>query len=296
MIIDYYESFVQYLRIEKGASADTVHQYTVDIENFIGFQDMPVSVLEVTHRMIRKYLSHLQAKGYARRSVARKLASLRAYWRYLEYEGYIENNPFQFVSTPKLDRKLPSFLYENEMQAIFDGIDPTGWLGSRNLALVEILYATGIRVSECTNLSISDVDMELATMLVFGKGRKERYIPVGSFAVEALTRYLNIREERFGVLSEKDPLFINYRGGRLTDRGLRKVLNRVVDDASLTAKLSPHVIRHTFATHLLNEGADLRTVQELLGHTDLKATQVYTHVTRDRLREVHRQAHPRAKR
>lgn len=292
----HYDAFIQYLRIEKGVSADTVHQYLVDINDFIDLQENTSSVADVTHVMIRKYLSKLHRKGYARRSVARKLASLRAYWRFLEYDGYVKSNPFQFVSTPKLDRKLPSFLYENEIQAIFDGIDPSGWLGSRNLALVEVLYATGIRVSECTNLSIKDVDMELATMLVLGKGRKERYVPVGSFAIGAISRYLSLREERFGGVYDTDPLFINYRGGRLTDRGLRKVLNRVVDDASLTAKLSPHVIRHTFATHLLNEGADLRTVQELLGHTDLKATQIYTHVTRDRLREVHRQTHPRAKR
>ncbi|AOM83197.1 site-specific tyrosine recombinase/integron integrase [Salisediminibacterium beveridgei] len=292
----HYDAFVQYLRIEKGVSAETVHQYMEDIKDFIDEQETAVGVPGVTHGMIRKYLSKLHSKGYARRSVARKLASLRAYWRFLEYDGYVESNPFQFVSTPKLDRKLPSFLYENEIQAIFDGIDPSSWLGSRNLALIETLYATGIRVSECTNLSIGDVDMELATMLVFGKGRKERYLPIGSFAISALSGYLNMREERFGAIHDADPLFINYRGGRLTDRGLRKVLNHIVDDASLSAKLSPHVIRHTFATHLLNEGADLRTVQELLGHSDLKATQIYTHVTRDRLRDVHRQAHPRAKR
>lgn len=287
--------YLQYLQIEKGASPSTVSQYRTDIYAFLKSLGQEKSIDEVSHQDIRRYLATLQKEGYARRSVARKLASLRSLWRFLEREGRIQINPFVYVTTPKLDKKLPSFLYENEMRAIFDAIDTDTHLGARNLAIIELLYASGIRVSECTGLKIKDIDLDLSTLLVMGKGRKERFLPVGSFAVEALTLYLEKRTVTFGSPSLQDPLFINYRGGALTDRGLRKILAKIIDDASLTSKLTPHVIRHTFATHMLNEGADLRTVQELLGHTDLKATQIYTHVTRDRLRDVYRHAHPRAR-
>ncbi|ADH99242.1 tyrosine recombinase XerC [Salisediminibacterium selenitireducens] len=287
--------YMRYLQIEKGASPSTISQYQKDICAFFQNMDHTKPVEDVNHQDIRRYLALLQKDGYARRTVARKLASLRSLWRFLEREGRIQLNPFLYVTTPKLDKKLPSFLYENEMQAIFDAIDTDSLLGARNLAIIELLYASGIRASECTGLKLKDIDLDLSTLLVMGKGKKERFLPVGSFAVEALSLYLDKRTAKFGPHAQSDPLFINYRGGALTDRGLRKILAKVIEDASLTSKLTPHVIRHTFATHMLNEGADLRTVQELLGHTDLKATQIYTHVTRDRLRDVYRHSHPRAK-
>jgi len=295
---DWVKKFLQYLQIEKRASTHTLTNYQRDIGDFERFveQHLTISIAAVSYVDIRTYLTSLHNKSYARKTVARKISSLRSFWSFLVREGYLISNPFKMVTTPKLERKLPSFFYENEMQAIFDSINTESFLGKRNLALVEILYATGIRVSECVGLSIEDYDKELGTLLVQGKGRKERYVPVGSYAIEAIDVYLSETRPKL-IAKGKYPteaIFLSYRGWKLEDRSIRKILNTLVKDAAISSRMSPHALRHTFATHLLNEGADLRTVQELLGHSELSSTQVYTHVTKDRLREVYRSSHPRA--
>ncbi|MCE7794615.1 tyrosine recombinase XerC [Salipaludibacillus sp. CUR1] len=298
MIDQWIRLFTEYLQIEKRASVHTIKNYKKDLHDFCEFseQHLRKSIAAVSYADIREYLTELHSSSYARTTVARKLSSLRSFWSFLTREGLVKDNPFQMVTTPKIEKRLPSFFYENEMQSIFDSIDTTTPLGIRNRALVEVLYGTGIRVSECTGLNLADYDKELGTILVRGKGRKERYVPIGSYAMDALHVYLT--ESRPKLLkAAKEPaqaIFLSYRGRCLNDRSIRKILNKLVDDAAVSSRISPHVLRHTFATHLLNEGADLRTVQELLGHSDLSATQIYTHVTKDRLREVYRNAHPRA--
>ncbi|UCZ55331.1 tyrosine recombinase XerC [Bacillus shivajii] len=291
------KNFIQYLQIEKGASSLTVTHYEKDITDFTQFleQQNIHSFATVSYVEIRIYLTSLHEKEYARKTVARKISSLRSLFDFLVREEFIESNPFKMVSVPKGETRLPSFFYEEEMMKLFEAINAEDALGKRNLAILELLYATGIRVSECVNLNISDYDKELGTLFVKGKGRKERYVPVGSFAMDALELYLQKgRPELLKTNGDEHAVFLNYRGGRLTDRSVRNILNKLVDEVSISSRMSPHVIRHTFATHMLNEGADLRTVQELLGHSHLSSTQIYTHVTKDRLRAVYRNSHPRA--
>lgn len=292
-------AFLTYLQMERQASSYTVANYAKDIEHFFAFfseQGRETPLDQISYTDIRQYLRSLNENEYARKSVARKLSALRSFWNFLQREHAVRDNPFRFVSTPKAEQRLPVFFYEDEMRAVIEGIDQTTDLGKRNLAIVELLYAAGIRVSELTGITVEDLDLAIGTLLVSGKGRKERYVPVGSFALDALENYLESARPNLAskAAEQNDQLFLNYRGGPLTDRGVRKVLNAAVEDAALKSRISPHVIRHTFATHMLNEGADLRTVQELLGHKGLSATQIYTHVTKDRLREVYRNSHPRA--
>lgn len=222
---------------------------------------------------------------------------MRSFYLYLEREGIVENNPFSHVTLPKQKRTIPIFFYKEELEELFDVCDLSTPLGQRNQAILEVLYGTGIRVSECQSLRIDNVDFVLNTVLVLGKGNKERYIPFGQHAKDALETYINDGRRKLLEKSngETDYVFLNARGTPLTARGIRYVLDKVVQEASLTLDIHPHKLRHTFATHILNEGADLRTVQELLGHENLSTTQIYTHVTKDHLRSVYMASHPRAK-
>lgn len=297
MLQTWLNKFIQYLQVEKQASEHTIRNYKQDILAFEQFlnNDEEVSFLTIEYIHIRIYLTNLYKQEYSRRSIARIISSLRSFYRFLLREELIDNNPFTLASVPKAGKRLPTFFYEKELDILFQSVDTNTPLGKRNLAILELLYATGIRVSECVQLNMVDFDDEIGALLVKGKGKKERYVPVGSYAMDALDVY--IQHGRGKLLKDdldEQALFLNYRGGRLSDRSIRRMLTKLAEDAAITAKISPHVLRHTFATHMLNEGADLRTVQELLGHSQLSTTQIYTHVTKDRLREVYRSAHPRA--
>ena len=293
------EQFSLYLKIEKNVSPYTLQYYNQDLDDFKMFlkQEQIMTFSDVDDRLVRFFLTHLYQKKLSRKSVARKISSLRTFYKYLEREKITTSNPFLMISLPKTEQTLPHFLYEEELRELFTISDLTKPLGQRNQALLELMYATGIRVSECVNLTIEAIDFSLQTILVMGKGRKERYIPFGSFAEKALRMYLDVgREELLKKnLAGTEYLFLNSNGKQLTARGVRYVLEKIVSDAALTIHIHPHALRHTFATHMLNAGADLRSVQELLGHDHLSSTQVYTHVTKDRLKDVYMKAHPRAK-
>ncbi|GGM21310.1 tyrosine recombinase XerC [Paraliobacillus quinghaiensis] len=292
------QKFQEYLQIEKNASSYTFTYYTKDIENFYQFltSESIDSLNEVNHQVVRVYLTTLYDQKLSRRSVSRKISSLRSFYRFLEREEEVTTNPFLRLALPKAEKTIPDFLYEQELEKLFTINDLTTPLGQRNQAILELMYATGIRVSECTNLTEDSIDFNLQTILVIGKGRKERYLPFGSFAERALRNYMEDGRQQLVNKSKAstDVIFLNAKGNPITPRGVRLILNNLVKDAALTVNLHPHTLRHTFATHMLNAGADLRSVQELLGHEHLSSTQIYTHVTKDRLRHVYMDSHPRA--
>lgn len=289
--------FIEYLQIEKNYSQYTIEHYQHDISEFFMFMsEQAISDLtKVEYQDVRIFLSNLFERKMARKSVARKISSLRSFFKFLLREEIVAENPFALVSIPKAQKKLPEFFYEEEMKHLFDACETSTPLGQRNKALLELLYATGIRVSECSQIRLKDLDMHLSTVLVRGKGSKERYVPFGSFAQDAIDTYINHgRKELLKNGNVQDNLFLNARGGPLTARGIRTILDRIIEKSSLTGKIHPHMLRHTFATHLMANGADMRTVQELLGHAFLSSTQVYTHVTNEYLKKTYMAHHPRA--
>ncbi|MGY6210262.1 tyrosine recombinase XerC [Cytobacillus firmus] len=289
--------FIEYLQIEKNYSQYTIEHYQHDISEFFMFMsEQAISDLtKVEYQDVRIYLTNLFERKMSRKSVARKISSLRSFFKFLLREEIVAENPFALVSIPKAQKKLPEFFYEEEMKQLFDACESSTPLGQRNKALLELLYATGIRVSECSQIRLKDLDMHLSTVLVRGKGSKERYVPFGSFAQDAIDTYINHgRKELLANGNVQENLFLNARGGPLTARGIRTILDRIIEKSSLTGKIHPHMLRHTFATHLMANGADMRTVQELLGHAFLSSTQVYTHVTNEYLKKTYMAHHPRA--
>lgn len=290
--------FLQYLQVEKNYSPYTVEYYHGDLLDFILFMsEQSISSLDaVEYSDVRLYLTKLFHLKLSRKSVARKISSLRSFYKFLLREKQLTQNPFAQVSIPKAEKRLPDFFYEEELAILFQACDDKEPIGQRNRAILELLYATGIRVSECCNIRLQDIDMDLSTLLVHGKGKKDRYVPFGSFAHEALEKYISCGRNEILTHNNKqhDYLLVNFRGGPLTTRGLRTVLNSIVEKSTLNGKIHPHKLRHSFATHLLNNGADMRTVQELLGHSNLSSTQIYTHVTNDYLKKTYMAHHPRA--
>lgn len=283
----YIEKFIRYLEIEKNYSKHTIVNYRIDLEDFRGF--LNVTPLEkVDYLVLRKYLALLKEKRMGSRSISRKLSSLRSFFKFLVREGYLKINPTVSLFSPKLEKHLPSFLTEEEMSRLIDAAECKDTLGYRDKAILETFYSTGIRISELVHLSLDDVDFISGIVKVLGKGRKERIVPIGDKAVTALRAYLEHRE------AHSEALFLNHRGGRITDRGVRNIVKKYLGIAGTRSGISPHTLRHSFATHLLNRGADLRSVQELLGHVNLSTTQIYTHLTTERLKSVYDKAHPRA--
>ncbi|AOH54276.1 tyrosine recombinase XerC [Peribacillus muralis] len=291
-------SFIEYLQIEKNSSHYTIENYKRDILEFFLFLNEQgiTDITSVEYFDVRLFLTSLYEKKLSKRTVARKTSCLRSFYKFLLREGDVKDNPFSLVSLPKKDQKLPRFLYEKEMELLFSSLKKDSPIGKRNNALLELLYATGIRVSECCEIKLQDIDLSLGTALVHGKGKKDRYVPVGKYALEAIELY--IRTARMEMTSSDAKahvyLFVNFRGDPLTPRGVRYILNELIKKSAAEGSLHPHMLRHSFATHLLNNGADIRTVQELLGHSKISSTQVYTHVTKDQLKKVYNATHPRA--
>lgn len=295
----YIERFLAYLKIEKHASSHTLRSYHRDIVDFYQYfaeKGSPLSVVEINNLHIREYLTVLMRNQYSRTTIARKLSGLRSFYRFLMREQVVKSNPVKEVSTPKLAKTLPKSLYQDEMVSLLNQPDLQTPLGIRDRAILELLYASGMRVSELVGLSTQSLDLDIGVALVFGKGAKERYVPIGKIAIEFIQKYL--KEVRPMLLAQyhevHDTLFLNSRGGPLTDRSVRRIVEKYIGSANVSLKATPHTFRHSFATHLLDGGADLRSVQELLGHRNLSTTQIYTHVSKERLRDTYNQSHPRA--
>lgn len=289
-MVRYIDKFIDYLKIEKNASEYTLINYSVDLRDFSKFLG-DISVETIDYLVLRRYLAHMKEKNYSKRTVARKLASLRSFFKFLYREGYIKTNPASSVATPKLDKKLPLFLDTDEVVKLIEAPNEKDVAGLRDRAILETLYSTGMRVSELVRLNIENIDFISGVVKVFGKGKKERLAPIGDKALRAIRNYL---DRRGAELTDKKVIFLNKNGTRLTDRSVRRVVEKYIKRASLRKGISPHTLRHSFATHLLDRGADLRSVQELLGHMNLSTTQIYTHVTTKRLKEVYDKSHPRA--
>ncbi|MCL6634661.1 MAG: tyrosine recombinase XerC [Peptococcaceae bacterium] len=317
------DNFLIYLKVEKNASPLTVENYQKDLFHGLDYfaarlekEDHAVAPADIGHRLFRHYLAFLQKQGLARATIARRLAAWRSFYRYLRREEVIDDNPLTRVSSPKQEKRLPKFLYEDEAALLVEAPELDHPLGLRDRALLETLYAGGLRLNELVSLELADLDLNGGYVRVMGKRARERLVPLGSRAVAALRQYLVRARPRLlaGAASAgggklpgealpgpalssgrlNNALFLNHRGGRLSGRGIRKIIDKYVEKVSLERRISPHTLRHSFATHLLNAGADLRSVQELLGHARLSSTQVYTHVTGERLKQVYRKCHPRA--
>ncbi len=287
-------AFLRVLEGERGASPHTLLAYRRDLRQFTAFlRDAGITAWDqVTPQLARRYVAVLDRR-YARSATARHLSAVRTLFRFLYREGRVSVDPMVLVSSPKRQRRLPKFLTPDEVRVILQAPDLSTPSGLRDRAMLEVLYATGIRVAELVALRVPDLQWE-GELRVTGKGRRERVVLVADAAVEALRRYLQFGRPRLSPTRGTEAVFVNARGGPLTDRGVRLILDRAIRQAALARRVSPHVLRHTFATHLLDGGADLRTVQELLGHVNLATTQIYTHVSRDWLKRVYDKAHPRA--
>ena len=288
---DLIRQFIHYLSAEKNASPHTCRNYLRDLEQFESFLE-GAAVEKVDRMVLRKYLSFLHRKN-RKSSIARKLSTLRSFFKYLVREQIISANPAKPVSTPKVEKLLPSALTVDEAFRLVESPSREKIIREtelRDRAILELLYSSGIRVSELVGLNPDRVDLDLGIIRVMGKGRKERIVPIGTKAMEALKSYAEIR----GTMEDTSPLFLNRRGGRLTDRSVVRLVKKYGRQSGIFRKISPHSLRHTFATHLLDAGADLREIQEMLGHASLSTTQRYTHLTVGRLMEVYDQAHPRS--
>ncbi len=296
---DILEDFSNFLKIEKNASIWTQKKYLEDLEQFSIFLEQHHRSFQcMDHLIIRHFLSALQKKGYARTTVARKLSAIRSFIRYMNRENNSVANERLSFFTPKRGKNLPKFLYLSEVLTLIESPDINTVAGSRDRAILETLYASGIRVSELVGLNLENVDLGSRLLKVRGKGNKERIVLIGKYAESSLGSYLGLSrikllEKRKDELQEK-AVFLNKYGSRLTDRGVRRVIEKYINKASVKTKASPHTIRHSFATHLLDAGADLRTVQELLGHVNLSSTQIYTHLTKENVKRIYNSAHPRA--
>ena len=296
---DWVQEFIRYLIVERGYSDKTRIAYEKDIADYQLFlsESGNASYLSVDYRDVRIYLGYLtNEKKYSRNTINRKMASLRSFYQYLLRQEVISENPFSYVHLKKQNQRLPHFFYEKEMATLIESVQGKEPLEQRNRALLEILYGSGLRVSECSQLTLAMIDWELSVLRVIGKGNKERYVPFNQTAKEALETYIQAGRQKLMSQHQTthDFVFVNHLGEQLTSKGISYVLNQIIKKGSLDLQINPHKLRHTFATHLLNNGADMRTVQELLGHENLSTTQIYTHVTKESLQKNYRQFHPRA--
>ena len=299
------EQFLEHLRYERNVSAHTLRNYASDLEQFLDFLDpsgarprtLP-AITEIDHLTIREWLATLHTAQKKKASIARKLAALRTFFQFLVREEIVELNPAKLVATPRLEKKLPTHLSIEEAIRFIESPDSETDLGKRDRAMLELMYATGVRVAELTTLNVADVDLHNRLIRVTGKRRKQRIVPFGDPAADAIRSYLQVRDKFLvnAPISKRDEevLFLNYQGTRITTRSVGRMVEKYIRLCAGMHNISPHALRHSFATHLLDSGADLRDIQELLGHARLSTTQIYTHVSMEKLVEVYDKAHPKA--
>ena len=294
--------FLKHLQYEKNSSPNTLKSYARDLQEFLryltrGKGELEIDIQQVDHITIRDFLASLHMKGNQKATVARKLAAVRSLFRFLHREGKIVQNPARLVRTPRTSRRSPRVLSAKEVEVILELPDQQTDRGARDAGMLELLYATGVRVSELVGLNLEDCSLSQRLIKVRGKGRKERLVPFGEKAHSALSNYLLARGRllmRQKTSREPNALFLNLQGKRISARSVQRILNRYLEESALMLKVHPHLFRHSFATHLLNSGADLRSIQELLGHESLATTQKYTHLAVDQLVQTYRASHPRA--
>jgi len=296
---EHLNAFLHYLQIERNMSEHTVRSYGVDLAQFYSFlveqgqeSDFPCTV---SHQTIRSFLAWMDERNISRQTSARKIAALRSFYKFLMKRSIVSQNPALMIHTPKIDKKLPTFLTIEQVESLLATPDATGFAGARDKAILELLYSAGMRTFELVGLNHEDVDLARQIIRMRGKGKKERVNPIGSYAVAAIRLYMDMKRlhpdrSRFDAKA----LFLNLRGQRLTTRSIRRMLAEYVTLAGLSHEVTPHTLRHSFATHLLQRGADLRVVQELLGHENISTTQIYTHITASEVQEAYENAHPRA--
>lgn len=289
------DAFLSYLKNQKGYSLHTILNYDNDLKAFLSFlQQEGISVYkEIDYKMIRNYLNYLDKKNFSKTTIARHISSLRSFYKYLLKEEIVSKNPMLFISNPKLDKKLPKFLYEGEVEKLLSLPKLDNPKGIREALLLEFLYSTGVRVSELCSIQKKDISFSEKSVKVLGKGNKERYVYFGKPLAELLKLYLEESRPYFEK-ARNDYLFLNDSGNQLQDRRVRAIIDDLLKRSCADFHISPHTLRHSFATHMLNHGADLKTVQEILGHEDLSTTQIYTHISNERLRSVYLHSHPRA--
>jgi integrase/recombinase XerC len=304
-MITYLNKFLTYLEVEKNYSPHTTLNYRIDLEEFAGFLGK-ISIEAVEYPDLRRFLAQLKGRNLKPRTVSRKLSSLRSFFKFLQREKVIQSNPAKLMMTPKLDKPLPHFMSEEEAVQLIESPKSGKTNSPRDKAIFEILYSTGIRVSELVGLNVEDVDFISNIVKVMGKGKKERLVPIGDQALNVLKKYMDSRENSPAKVNKNSPplvggvrgggnfVFANKSGTRLSDRSVRNIINKYILEQAMSQHVTPHMFRHSFATHLLNHGADLRSVQELLGHVNLSTTQIYTHLTTEKIKKVYDQSHPRA--
>lgn len=301
------DRFADYLKYQRNASVHTLRNYISDLEQFHDYlcpkdgngQRRDVDIRQIDHITIREYMAKLYQDKRKKSSIARKLATLRTFFKFLCREQVLELNPARLVSSPRLEKRLPKVISVDEVIYFIETPDTETVLGKRDRAILELLYATGCRVSEIAGMNLDDIDLKHETIRVRGKGRKERFVPFGSKAKDALAAYFEVRGSLLAKASkhqgQRHALLLNYQGTRITTRSIARMIEKYVKQCALAHNISPHSLRHSVATHLLSAGADLRAIQELLGHARLSSTQIYTHVSIDQLMHVYDKAHPRAK-
>lgn len=289
----YLLSFYKYLET-KDYSINTINSYKKDLNQFLIFCKNK-NINNIDYKFLRTYLSFLYEKKYSKKTINRNISTLKSFFKYLKKFDIIKDNPMLLISSVKEDKTLPNYINYNDLEILFTIPDKTDVLGFRNLLILELLYSLGVRVSELVNIKISDIDFENNRILIHGKGNKERIVLYGSNCSNLLIEYINNSRKKL-LKIENDYLLLNKFGNKITDRAIRMIIEDIVNKSCLKLKISPHTLRHTFATHLLNEGADLKMVQQLLGHSSISTTGIYTHVSNERLRQTYLKAHPRARR
>ena len=281
--MEYIENFLNYLKYQKNFSDHTIKNYSIDLKAFYEFAQNS----EINVELIRKYLKKMYENKYKNRTISRKVSALKSYFKYLESENIIDEDPMSLISNPKIEKNLPNYLNYDDLEKLLNFPDQNNKYGLRDALILEMLYSSGCRVSESVNIKLKDIDFKERKILILGKGNKERYVFYGTKCENLLNKYL--------LKENHEYLFTNKHGNKLNERIVRKIVDDNARKSGLNVHVTPHTLRHTYATHLLNDGADLKSVGDLLGHENLSTTQIYTHISNERLREVYLKAHPRAR-